>query len=372
MTNTEKHPAPAPLSREEAAALQTRVRQAFDALHAPAELCESTLAVIECHRVQSNAEHHAETPKGTFVDAFTEREAAVATPATTTALAPSATTRPSATSADAAPVAQASAAEQPGYEPATRNTHPSKRRRSITVLRRALAAAACVLAVALGALGVHIYSESNAPQPAETLPQTQERPATDPSDASSASTQPQAYIGIDINPSIELSIDAEGTVLAAEALNEDGAIALVDADLAGKPYEQALSDLLTAPSMAAYLVDNPYVEVSVTSADDALAARLQQQSDACLQQVGCQGACNRVSEETREAAHHVGMGAGRYSAAQELLQLDPSLTLEDCAEMTMRELHDRIDACHAESNGQASGGHNQGHHGEGAERKVYS
>lgn len=71
------------------------------------------------------------------------------------------------------------------------------------------------------------------------------------------------------------------------------------------------------------------------------------------------------------------MGVARYRAAQELLALDPSLTLDDCASMTMRELRDRIAALEAgddnggtaadDGNGGGAGcrnGHEQGqgHH----------
>ena len=62
------------------------------------------------------------------------------------------------------------------------------------------------------------------------------------------------------------------------------------------------------------------------------------------------------------------MGCGRYAAAVELTQLDPTVSVEDCASMTMRELRDRIAACKAASEGGAGNGAGAGggHGGHGA------
>lgn len=208
----------------------------------------------------------------------------------------------------------------------TASSRPALRRdRRFKVVRRALAAAACILAVAAGVLGYRLYSE------------------------------PAAYVGIDVNPSLELSVNAFGTVVEAQALNEDAGRVLEAVTLEGKSYDDALDTLFDSDSLSPYINDNAYVDVSVTTSDDALAARLQETSDACLRNASCEGSCHRVDEATRETAHEAGMGVGKYEAAQELMELDSSVTLEECAKMSMRELRDRIDACSEEGE--------SGHHG---------
>ncbi len=86
-------------------------------------------------------------------------------------------------------------------------------------------------------------------------------------------------------------------------------------------------------------------------------------------QPGCEGSCHRADAEAREDAHHAGMGVGKYRAAQQLMELDDSVTLDDCAGMTMRELHDRIDACAdgAESGRGEHGAHSGAGQGTGKE-----
>lgn len=319
---------------EDAAALHAQVRQAFDELHAPADLCRATLDAIERRRGEGLPSAEADVRQ---------------------------------TREEGEPEA-AFCAIPGGARPA------SRRRQAKKALRRMLAAAACVLAVSLGVAGIYLYGESGSSQtPIEAQQAYQPRSSADtagaPGEASQAPsdevTQPQAYIGIDVNPSMELSVDAAGTVLDATALNEDGAAALAGVELAGKPYAQALAELLGAPSMKGCLEGNPYVEVSVTSSDDALAAQLQRQSDDCLAELGCDGICNRVSEQTREEAHHAGMGVGRYCAAQTLMELDPSVTLDDCSHMPMREIRDRIEGCEdGGKDGRGAETRGQGRHGE--------
>lgn len=189
----------------------------------------------------------------------------------------------------------------------------------------ALAAAACLLVAILGFSGWQLYQ------------------------------QPVAYVGLDINPSLELAVNRFDCVVTATAINDDGRTVLEQVSLVGMSYEEAFDCLMESEAMAPYLSDDSFVEVSITSQDDSLAEVLQAQSNSLLAHCTSQSACHRADEETRAAAAAAGMGVGRYRAAQELVELDDSLTLGDCAHMTMRELHDAIDHLCAEE------GHGNGH-----------
>ena len=199
---------------------------------------------------------------------------------------------------------------------------PASRRRRWPA---ALAAAACLLVAILGFSGWQLYQ------------------------------QPVAYVGLDINPSLELAVNRFDRVVAATAINDDGRTVLDQVSLVGMSYEGAFDCLMESAALAPYLTDHSVVEVSITSQDDSLAETLQAQSGAVLAHCASQGTCHRADEETRAAAAAAGMGVGRYRAAQELVELDDSLTLDDCAHMTMRELHDAIDHLCAEE------GHGNGH-----------
>lgn len=180
--------------------------------------------------------------------------------------------------------------------------------------RAAIALAACLAMTAVGLLGSRLYFEET------------------------------AFVGIDVNPSIELGINRFDIVVSAKAYNEDGEALLRDVSVTGKPYDNAVTALTSSAAFAPYLESDAYVAISVASNDAGQSDTLRTQSDACLRSLPCEGSCHTVDAETRAAASAAGMGTGRYQAALRLLELDSSLTLEDCASMSMHELRSRIAA----------------------------
>lgn len=181
-------------------------------------------------------------------------------------------------------------------------------------------------------------------------------------------TAPTAFVDIDINPSIQLQLNSADEVVAAEGINEDGARLLLDASLDGLPYERALRTLIASDAIAPYLDGDAFVSVSVSSSNEAQQQALTMTSETCLADGPYQVDCRGVSRQLYDEAHGHGMGCGRYAAAVELTQLDPTVSVEDCASMTMRELRDRIAACKAASEGGAGNGAGAGggHGGHGA------
>ena len=151
-----------------------------------------------------------------------------------------------------------------------------------------------------------------------------------------------AYVTIDVNPSIELAVDAEDIVLDAYGLNDDGAAVLAGLSLAGLSVFDALDTLALSDAFAPYLQDDSYVAISVTCDLGEQRDRIMQMGESCLASLPCQGSCKAAGSEERAKAFEQGMGVQRYRAAEELMALDESLTWEDCVGMSMREMRDRI------------------------------
>lgn len=179
--------------------------------------------------------------------------------------------------------------------------------------------------------------------------------------------QKTAYVGIDINPSVELALNRFNTVVSVEALNGDGEALLAEVALEGLDYGDAMEALTSSSAFSSYAKDDAFVEISVTANDERQAESLQSESNACLRGLSCKGACHEVDASSRESARAAGMGVGRYRAAKRLMELDESISLEECAAMSMRELRDRIASC--EENGPSFEGSGNGkrksagHHG---------
>lgn len=187
--------------------------------------------------------------------------------------------------------------------------------------------------------------------------------------------QPTAYVGIDVNPSVELSVNRFGLVVEARGINDDGRALLAGVSLVNRGYGEALTELTRSDAFASYVQENAFVEINVASDDERQSQELYAQSSEGLSTLPCEGSCHRVDAATRDSAAASGMGMGRYRAAAELMELDPDVTLDECAHMSMRQLRDRVAACrHAESEegeagtdaaqGKGNGmGQGQGHRG---------
>ena len=201
----------------------------------------------------------------------------------------------------------------------------------IIPLRRAAAALAACLALAFAGFGGFAYA------------------------------QPTTYVGIDVNPStIERPVWHRRSGRGAQ--RRWGVIARCRV-ATGRGYADALSRLTQSDAFSPYAQEDSYIE-SVTSDDARQAEAIRQQSDACMSALPCRGSCHAVDEGTREAAVSAGMGVGRYRAALELVELDPSVTLQECASLSMRELRDRIAALSSgDSEGRGSGNGQHGHGG---------
>lgn len=182
--------------------------------------------------------------------------------------------------------------------------------------------------------------------------------------------RPVAYVGIDVNPSVELTLNRFDIVVGTHALNDDGQRALDEAPCMWRPFDDAARDLDGA--MRAIAGEGAVVEVSIDCDNESRYAALAAQSNNCF---GCNGEahCDRTNAEERQAAHNLGMGVAKYRAYQELREAGVDISAEKCASMSMRELHDLLAengiAEDEEKDGHTSMGYGQGrgaHNGNGA------
>lgn len=147
------------------------------------------------------------------------------------------------------------------------------------------------------------------------------------------------YVGIDVNPSVELMLNRFDIVVGTHALNDDGQRALDEASCMWRPFDNAARDLDGA--MRAIAGEGAVAEVSIDCDNENRYAALAAQSNNCF---GCKGEahCNRTNAEERQAAHNLGMGVAKYRAYQALQEAGIDIPTEECASMSMRELRDLL------------------------------
>lgn len=150
--------------------------------------------------------------------------------------------------------------------------------------------------------------------------------------------RPVAYVGIDVNPSVELTLNRFNIVVGTHALN-DGQRALDEASCMWRAFNDAARDLDGA--MRAIAGEGAVVEVSIDCDNENRYAALAAQSNDCFGRNG-EAHCNRTSAEERQAAHDSGMGVAKYRAYQALQEAGVDISAEECASMSMRELRDLL------------------------------
>lgn len=171
--------------------------------------------------------------------------------------------------------------------------------------------------------------------------------------------QPVSFISIDVNPSVEIGINRFGRVVSTNAYNEDGQAVLQQLSLKNIPYVQAISTLLAKESSSGFLNEDSLLVFTVISTqytsimEDLRAAEFSQTYGTLLY---------TSDTDCMEEAHSHEMSFGKYRGYQELSQYDDSVTIEDCHNMTMEELHNRIESCSGHQGGNGHHGNHGGHH----------
>lgn len=152
---------------------------------------------------------------------------------------------------------------------------------------------------------------------------------------------PVSTISIDVNPSIEFSVNQFDKVIDVASYNEDGEILVSSMNVRFLDYKKALNLLLQNENMASYLTQDQTVIITVFGASD-------QKNDEMLASLAAYTAsyenvhCSSGHSEEVTEAHSFGLSCGKYRAFLELQALDPSITVEDIRELSMRQIQDMI------------------------------
>jgi hypothetical protein len=152
----------------------------------------------------------------------------------------------------------------------------------------------------------------------------------------SAYALPSSYVSIDVNPSIELTLNRFDRVIAATAYNADGAQILDGQNLRNMLYTDAIDTLVNCTAFQAYMTEENDLSFTVVSKNEA---KLMNGILNCAAVTRYGAYYAAADAETLQAAHQYGMSFGKYQAYLDLTQYDSSITPEQCSNMTMREIH---------------------------------
>lgn len=165
---------------------------------------------------------------------------------------------------------------------------------------------------------------------------------------------PVALVSLDVNPSIELSVNRFDRIVAATALNEEGTRILEETDIKDAACQEALANLLNAEELKGYLAADADVVLTVFASDSEVQASLLSELQAVVdshialyaEQVHAE--YHAVDEDVVNGAHGHGVSAGKYLYLQELQELVPEADLSEFKHHSIEQIKGEIETCQKE------------------------
>ncbi len=172
---------------------------------------------------------------------------------------------------------------------------------------------------------------------------------------------PTAHVSIDINPSLELSLNRFDQVLSVEGYNPDGEKLAQGLDLRFFRYGEALDRILAQGTIAELLSGDGVLTITVVGEDERQQIRLLAGAEDCTAEQE-NAYCFTAHQEEADSAHALGLSCGKYRAYLELTALDPEITVQQVDAMTMRQIQTLLAEL---TGGESDEVWSQGHHGSG-------
>lgn len=152
---------------------------------------------------------------------------------------------------------------------------------------------------------------------------------------------PVSYVSIDVNPSVELALNRLDRVISVSAYNQQGEELLDSLFLRGKKYTTAIDLIAASKVLRKYLALDEELVVTV-AADSSRESALKAGVEKSCSHIGHGSRSVSVDLDVVSEAHGHGLSVGKYSAYLQLSKYDDSITIEECRDMSMAEIHCRI------------------------------
>ena len=161
-----------------------------------------------------------------------------------------------------------------------------------------------------------------------------------------------SVVCIDVNPSIEITVNKKDEVRKAVALNEDAEIVLADMDLRGVDLSVALNAIMGSLYKNGYLDDvynavNVCVENDDTERASQLGDLISTEISSILDEQDVIGEVNALycvkDKETKQQAADYEISVGKLILAQKVAS-HMNMTVAEAAELSIEELWDLLDA----------------------------
>lgn len=162
-----------------------------------------------------------------------------------------------------------------------------------------------------------------------------------------------SIIELDVNPSVELSVNKKERVVSAEALNDDAKVVLEDMDLKGADLEVAVNALIGSMLKHGYISElQNSILISVENDDavkgKALEDRLVKEVNDMLKSSAIEGAILsqqiKNDDDAKKLAEELKVSEGKAVLIEKIVEKDILLKKEDLKDLDINELNLLMDS----------------------------
>ena len=145
-------------------------------------------------------------------------------------------------------------------------------------------------------------------------------------------------VELDGGATVEIGLNRWGRVVRVETSDASLRSTVDGLGVGGRSCAQAVEALLSNGEVVAALGGPEGLSITVSGDDPSQREETLSVCARAAEGAGCGGRCSAVDSGTREEALANGMGVGRYALYLEIAALEPAASVEDCRDLTMREL----------------------------------
>jgi hypothetical protein len=157
---------------------------------------------------------------------------------------------------------------------------------------------------------------------------------------------PVSYISVDINPSVELGVNAFDKVVKITGYNEDGLVILQNQDIIGEDVNTAVNSLITSASENGYIAEDGSTVVAITieSDDDEKVTELEEEAEEAAKEAledeekTAEVYKERTRLSLREEAEKYEITPGKLNLIKKLQETDSTATVEQYKDASVKEI----------------------------------
>jgi hypothetical protein len=163
-------------------------------------------------------------------------------------------------------------------------------------------------------------------------------------------SQPYSYVDVDINPSIELTVNRYDRIINASGINGDGKKVLEKGKYLNKSIEDGIKSILKAATETGYLKNNIEngVLITISSKADEKASQIKEKvQGAASGQLKADNTNTNVvlenmepekREEEKVISDKLGISPGKLALIQKAIELEPAKKVDDLKDQPVREI----------------------------------